>query len=207
MCTDRGRLARGFTLIELLVVMAICTGLVALMTALYKSVATSAQALSSGKQEWLVQRQAREQLQHLFVLPKSPLKAVSGASQDLYFCSWQSRAQALNGPPAMIYFHYDKSARALFYHELPLPAWWSARADSLRPERLQEAVRASHGIKVMTAVDDVSFLFLAEGADDPRLERWAPEWREDKAPRLIQMNFTKAGRSYSIWFEPFAIEA
>jgi prepilin-type N-terminal cleavage/methylation domain-containing protein len=209
MSIERGaRGACGFTLIETLVVTAICAGLVALMTVLYKSVATSAQALSSGKQEWLVQRQVREQLQHLLVVPKSPLKALSGTSKELYFCSWQSRAQALNGMPAMVYFRYDESARVLYYHELALPAWWPERAAaSLSAERLQEAVRASRGIKLMTAVEDLRFLFLAEGADDPRLERWRADWREDKAPRLIQMNFTKAGRTYSIWFDTLAIEA
>lgn len=199
--------ARGFTLIETLVVAAICAGLVALMTVLYKAVGTSAQALRAGQQEWLVQRQLREQLRHLFVVRKSPLKAVSGGSKELVFYTWRSRAQALDGMPTMVYFRYDEGERALYYHELPLPAWWSAQAASWNAARLQQEVRASRAIKLVTAVDDLRFLFLAEGAADPQPEGWAGEWREDKAPRLIQMNFTKAGRTYSIWFETFAIEA
>ena len=200
--------ARGFTLIETLVVMALCAGLVALIAVLYRSVGTSAQALRGGQQEWLVQREVRAQLQNLFVAPKSPLKALSGASKELYFCSWQSRAQALNGMPAMVYFRYDEAERALYYHELPLPAWWSAQAAAWNAARMQDAVRNSPGIKLMTAVDGLQFRFLAECAADPHLaQRWAAEWREDKAPRLIQMNFTKAGRSYSIWFATVAIEA
>ena len=205
MFTER---ARGFTLIETLVVMAVCVGLVALVGVLYRTVGTSAQALRGGQQEWLVQRQVREQLQNLFVVPKSSLKAVSGAAKELYLCSWRSRAQALSGMPAMAYFRYDEGARTLYYHEMPLPAWWSKQAATWNEGRMQDALRASRGITVMTAVDDLRFRFLAEGAADPQLDtRWAAEWREDKAPRLVQMNFTKAGRSYSIWFATVAIEA
>lgn len=204
MCAER---TRGFTLIEILVVIAICAGLVALMSVLYRAVGTSALALRAGQQEWLVQRQLREQLRHLFVVRDSPVKALSGTAKEVYFCSWQSRADLLNGKPAMVYFRYDERERALYYHELPLPAWWSAQAASWNAGRLQEEVRASRGIKVASAVDDLRFLFLDEGAADSRAERWASDWRQDRAPRLIQMNFTKAGRTYSIWFETFAIEA
>lgn len=199
--------ARGFTLIETLVVAAICAGLVALMTVLYQAVGTSAQALRAGQQEWLVQRQLREQLRHLFVVRNVPVKPVSGASKELVFTSWRSRAHALNGMPVMVYFRYDERERALYYHEQPLPAWWSAQAATWNADRLRDEARASRAVKVMAAVDDLRFLFLAEGAADPGPDGWAGEWREDKAPRLIQLNFTKAGRTYSIWFETLAIDA
>ena len=200
--------AAGFTLIETLVVAAICAGLVALMTVLYHAVGNSAQALRAGQQEWLVQGQLREQLRHLFVVRNSPLQAVSGASRELVFYSWRSRAHALNGMPVLVYFRYDEGERALYYHELPLPAWWPAQAASWNAARLQEEVRAARAVKMMTAVNDLRFLFLAaDAAADARPEGWAGEWREDKAPRLIQMTFTKAGRTYSIWFETIAIEA
>jgi len=209
MCAERRRAAgpRGFTLIETLVVTAICAGLVALMTVLYKAVGTSAQALRGGQQEWLVQRQMREQLRHLFVVPKSSLPSLSGTSNEVVFSSWQSRAHALDGMPMVVYFRYDRGERALYYHELPLPAWWSAQASVWNAAQLREALRASRALKVVAAVDDLRFLFLAEGAADAQPEAWVGEWREDKAPRLMQMNFTKAGRTYSIWFETFAIDA
>lgn len=214
MCAERGAAgqgapaARGFTLVETLVVMTICAGLVALVAVLYKAVATSAQALRGGQQEWLAQRQLRGQLQRLFVVPKAPLKAVTGEARELYLCSWQSRAQGLDGMPAMAYLRYDESAKTLYYHELPLPAWWSAQAATWSAARLQEAVRAAQGIKLMTAVEDLRFLYFADGTADPQLEEaWMPEWRADKAPRLIRINFTKAGRSYSLWFATLAIEA
>lgn len=213
MCAERARpaasrAAPGFTLVETLVVMALCAGLVALIAVLYRTVGVSAQALRGGQQEWLLQRQVREQLQSLFVVPKSPLKAVSGASKELYFASWRSRAQALSGMPAMVYLRYDEGERALYYHELPLPAWWSAQAASWNTARMQDAVRASRGIRLMTAVDELRFLYLAEDAADPHPQRgWSAEWRGDKAPRLIQMKFTRAGRSYSIWFATVAIQA
>lgn len=200
------RRAPGFTLMETLVVAAICAGLVVLMTVLYRSVAGSALALRAGPQEWLVQRQLREQLQHLFLAPKMSVKALSGEARELVFCSWQSRAEGLNGKPALVSFRFDAGARTLFYHELPLPAWWSDRTDAWRPERLLETVRAARAIKLLTAVDDVRFVFLAAGAD-PRPESWASEWREERPPRLVQMTFTRSGRTYSIWFETLATEA
>lgn len=199
--------ARGFTLIETVVVAAICVGLVALMTVLYQAVGTSAQALRAGQQEWLVQRQLRGQLRHLFVVRDAPVKPVSGAANELVFCSWRSRAQALNGMPVLVYFRYDERERALYYHELPLPAWWSAQAASWNADRLRAEALATRAVKVMAAVDDVRFLFLPEGAADPGPDGWAREWRGDKAPRLVQMNFTKAGRTYSIWFETLAVDA
>ena len=205
MSAERG--ARGFTLIETLVVVAISAGLVALMTSLYRAVGTSALALRSGQQEWLAQRQVRSQLQHLFTLRDSPLRAVSGASSELYFLSWRSRSRGTDGEPALAYLHYDAAARELRYHELPLPAWWPPQAAELDPGRLQESVRAARGVKLMTAVDELRFLFLAEGAADPQLEGWVDEWRAEKAPRLIQMKFNRAGRAYSIWFETFGIGA
>ena len=205
---------RGFTLVETLVVLTICAGLVALVAVLYKSVATSAQALRGGQQEWLVQRQVREQLQRLFVAPKesasreAPVKSVSGAALELYLCSWQSREQGQHGMPAMVYLRYDQSAKTLYYHEMPLPAWWSAQSAAWNELRMQEAVRAARAIKLMTAVEDLRFLYLADGSADPQLETaWTAEWRADRAPRLIRLNFTKAGRSYSLWFATLAIEA
>jgi prepilin-type N-terminal cleavage/methylation domain-containing protein len=207
-CAERRRAGRGFTLIETLVVMAICVGLIAMMTALFRSVGTSAQALRGGQQEWLMQRQVREQLLHLFSMPKATLAPLSGKPNEMYFSSWRSRAQALNGMPAIGYFRYDAATRTLWYHELPLPAWWSGQASEWNASRLQEDVRLAHGFKVLTAVDDLRFRFLADGGEDPLQDRaWVQEWLADKAPRLVQMNFTKAGRSYSIWFSTLALDA
>ena len=198
--------ARGFTLVETLVVAAICVGLAALMTVLYRSVGRSAQAISAGQQEWLVQRQLREQLQQLFVARDSPLQALSGAATELAFSSWRSRAHALDGMPVLAYFRYDAAERSLYYHELPLPAWWSAQAVSWNAVQLREQVRAARAVRIAAAVDDLHFRFLAGAAAGTQPERWASEWRAERPPRVIQLNFTKAGRAYSIWLETFAIE-
>ncbi len=208
MCAERApRARRGFTLVEVLVVTAVCVALAVLMTVMYKSVATSALALRSGQQEWLAQRQIREQLMHLFVLPRSALGALSGRAGELYFFTWRSRAEGLNGMPALGYFNYDTEARTLYYRELPLPAWWSDQAKAWSADRLQQAVRATRAAKVMTAVDGVSFRFLSPAPAEPGLQRWLDEWRDERPPRIVQMNFIKAGRTYSVWLETHAVEA
>ncbi len=198
----------GFTLIEIMVVLLICLGLVTLMTTLYQSVGKSAIALRGGQQEWNVQQQMREQLLHLFNIPANlsniPVNVnppVAGQSDDLYLASWQSGADASSGKPVLGYYHYEANEGTLYYQETPLPAWWQNNATVFNPSQLQSDVRATPSRKVLTGVDSLEFFYLKKGAADMRQEYWERDWRDPVSPVLIQLQFTKAGRNYTIWFE------
>lgn len=191
----------GFTLIEIMVVLLICLGLVTLMMTLYQSVGKSAIALRGGQQEWNVQQQMREQLLHLFNAPSNVGHPVAGQSTELYLASWQSGADASSGKPVLGYYHYVADERALYYQEAPLPAWWQNNSPAFNPSRLQLDVRAMPSKKVLTGVDSFAFVYLNKGATDMQLKYWERNWNEVAAPMLIQLQFTKAGRNYTIWLE------
>lgn len=199
-CTPKLR-HQGFTLIEILVVLAISVGLVALMAGLYRTVAQSALALRSGQQEWLLQRQLREQLPRLFSVHDSPLHSINGRSTELYLASWQSRATFNEGKPVIAYYRYDETDRTLYYHEQPLPPWWANAASMYNPERLQSDLRNSAPYKLATGIAELEILYLPIDAADTRPERWLHEWMHEQPPKLIQLRFNKAGKNYSIWFE------
>ena len=198
---------QGFTLIETMVVLAISVGLVALMSGLYRAVGQSALALRSGQQEWMLQRQLREQLPHLFNIEKTPLHPIDGRSTELYLASWQSRGTATEGKPVIAYYHYDRTERALYYHEQPLPPWWANAASMYNPERLQSDLRSTPPRKLVTGITELDMLYLPGDAPDTLPEHWQHEWRKEKPPRLIQLQFIKAGKNYSIWFETRTIDA
>lgn len=197
---------QGFTLIEIMVVLAISVGLVALMAGLYRTVAQSALALRSGQQEWLLQRQLREQLPRLFNANNSPLHSINGHSTELYLASWQSRATFNEGKPVVAYYRYDKKDRTLYYYELPLSPWWGNAASMYNPERLQSDLRNSEPYKLVTGITELEMLYLPADAADTRPERWLHEWKYEQLPRLIQLRFNKAGKSYSIWLEARPID-
>lgn len=191
----------GFTLIEIMVVLLICLGLVTLMTTLYQSVGKSAIALRGGQQEWNAQQQMREQLLHLFNIPSNVSPPVAGQSSELYLASWQGGADASSGKPVLGYYHYAADERTLYYQENPLPAWWQDKAPAFNPSQLQLDVRAMPSKKVLTGVDSLAFVYLKKGAADMSLKYWERDWKDPAAPVLIQLQFTKAGRNYTIWFE------
>lgn len=196
----------GFTLIEVMVVLLICLGLVTLMTTLYQSVGKSAIALQGGQQEWNMQQQLREQLLHLFSIPSNVSHPVAGQSAELYLASWQSGADAASGKPVLGYYHYVANERTLYYQENPLPAWWLDNAPAFNPSRLQLDVRAMPSRKMLTGVDSLAFVYLKKGAADVRPEHWAREWQDSVAPKIIQLQFIKAGRNYTIWLETRATD-
>jgi len=198
---------QGFTLIEIMVVLAISVGLVALMAGLYRTVGQSALALRSGQQEWLLQRQLREQLPRLFGVSHSPLHAINGRSTELYLASWQSRATFNEGKPVIAYYRFDERERALYYYEQPLPPWWANAASMYNPEQLQSDLRNSEPYKLVTGIAELELLYLPNDAADTQPERWLHEWKQEQPPKLIQLRFNKAGKNYSIWFETLAINA
>lgn len=198
---------QGFTLVEILVVLAISVGLVALMAGLYRTVAQSALSLRSGQQEWLLQRQLREQLPRLFSVNNSPLHSVNGRSTELYLASWQSRENFNEGKPVIACYRYDERERALYYYEQTLPSWWGNAAAMYNPERLQSDLRHSEPYKLVTGIAELEMLYLPMDAADTRPERWLSEWVGERPPKLIQLRFNKAGKSYSIWFETRVIDA
>jgi len=194
----------GFTLIEIMVVLVICLGLVTLMTTLYQSVGKSAIALRGGQQEWNVQQKMREQLLHLFNIPAIP--SVAGQSSELYLASWQSGADAASGKPVLGYYHYVAKERALYYQENPLPAWWQDNVPAFDLSQLRLDVRATPSRKILTGIDSLAFVYLKKGAADMRPEYWERNWQDPAAPALIQLQFTKAGRNYTIWFDTRATD-
>lgn len=196
----------GFTLIEIMVVLLICLGLVTLMTTLYQSVGKSAIALRGGQQEWNVQQQMREQLLHLFNIPSNAGHPVAGQSAELYLASWQNGADAASGKPVLGYYHYVAKERTLYYQEAPLPAWWQDNAPAFDPLRLQPDVRAAPSRKLLTGVDSLAFVYLEKSAAGARPEHWAHEWQSSVVPRIIQLQFAKAGRNYTIWLETRATD-
>lgn len=197
---------RGFTLIEIMVVLVISAGLVALMAGLYRTVAQSALALRSGKQEWLLQRQLRDQSQHLFSTAKTPLHPIVGRPSELYLTTWQSRAAGVDGKPVIAYFHYNENDRTLYYHEQPLPPWWAEAASMYNPDRMQAELRDTPPRKLVTGIAELDMLYLPGDAPDTLPERWQHQWSQEKPPALIQLRFTKAGKNYSIWFETRTID-
>jgi prepilin-type N-terminal cleavage/methylation domain-containing protein len=198
----------GFTLIEIMVVLIICLGLVTLMTTLYQSVGKSAIALRGGQQEWEVQQQMREQILHLLHVPANAnnfqanvIVPVAGQSAELYLASWQSGADASSGKPVLGYYHYVAAERVLYYQETPLPAWWQNNNAVLIPAQIQLDARAMPSRKVLTGVDSLEFVYLKKGAADMSREYWESNWHDPLSPALIQLQFNKAGRNYTIWFE------
>lgn len=197
----------GFTLIEIMMVLLICVGLVTLMSALYRSVGKSAIALRGGQQEWKMQQQVREQMLHLFTLKSTALPVISGRPTEIYFASWRSGAEALDGKPVLGYCYYAANERALYYREYPLPPWWQGATLAFEPSKLQMEVRAAPSRKILTGVESLAFAYLQKGATGMRPEHWAHEWQDLAAPGLIQLKFTKAGRNYTILFETRATDA
>ena len=191
----------GFTLIETLVVLVICVGLVGLMGALYRSVGISAVSLRSGQQEWLLQRQLREQALHLLVTAKSPLTALAGKETELRMTSWQSKAAGLDGKPVLLSYRYDSAQKTLYYRERPLPPWWERAGAPLDAARLESEVLASPAWKTLTGLDQLAFHYLPQEATDLRPDSWLSEWRQEIPPRLVRLSFTKADRHYSLLFE------
>lgn len=190
-----------------MVVLVICVGLVTLMTGLYRSVGKSAVALRGGQQEWMMQRQLREQALHLFSLPKSEIQPVLGTPAEIYLTSWQSKAGGLDGKPALLHYFYDEKDRTLYYQEQPLPPWWSERKNDLEMTRLQADMREAPRHKALTGAEDLTFSYLSAEAKEPRPERWLHEWHENAAPGLLQIQFLKAGKKYALWFEIRATDA
>ena len=196
----RSSRAGGFTLVEILIVMVICIGLVALVTGLYRSVAQSALALRSGGHEWSAQRQMRDQLLHLFVVSQITGRSVEGAATELTVFSWQSRASGTSGKPVLAHYRYDEPNRVLYYQEQVLPAWWEGAAFDLSP--LKYEALQSKPSQLLTGVEDLSFRFLPADATDIKSQQWRPTWtQESKVPRLVELRFSRAGRSYTLWFE------
>ena len=197
----------GFTLIEIMVVLLICLGLVTLMTTLYRSVGKSAIALRGGQQEWKTQQQMREQLLHLFPLKSAALPPIVGHPAEIYFTGWQSGATALDGKPVLGYYHYVASERVLYYQEQPLPPWWQGVKSTYELSGMQSEVRAAPSRKMLTGVESLAFVYLQKGVADMHSEYWAQEWQDPEMPKLIQLQFTKAGRSYTILFETRGTDA
>lgn len=191
----------GFTLVETLVVMVICVGLVMLMGSLYHSVGVSAVSLRSGQQEWALQRQMREQLLHLLVAAKTPLRSVAGNEQEFFIASWLSKGAGMDGKPVLANYRFEPEERRLSYRELPLPAWWENAGAPIDAARLQSEVQASPAWKVLTGVEQLTFLYLPADAPDLSPERWRDNWQQEEAPRLVQLQFKKGGRNYSLIFE------
>jgi len=208
-CHHRGM--SGFTLIEIMVALIICLGLVILMTTLYQSVGKSALALRGGQQEWNAQQQMREQMLHLFNIPpdvkSNVITPVVGQSAELYLASWQSGADATSGKPVLGYYHYVAKDRTLYYQEGPLPAWWQDNTSAFDPSQLQLNVRATPSKRILTGVDSLAFVYLSKGTTFMRQGYWEQNWQDPVAPSLIQLQFTKAGRKYAIWFETRATDA
>lgn len=200
--------ARGFTLIEILVVLLICVGLVTLVAALYRSVGKSAIALRGGEQEWKLQQQMRGQMLHLFMKPAA-FPAVSGRPAEIYFASWHSGAAAMDGKPVLAYYQYVASERTLYYREHALPFWGQGAAPAPAPglSDILPGVRAAPSRKILTGVESLTFSYLQKGAPDMRPEHWGHEWQNLEAPLLIQIQFNKAGRNYSILFETRSTDA
>lgn len=200
-CGTRRQRCSGFTLIETLVVLVICVGLVGLMGALYRSVGISAVSLRSGQQEWLLQRQLREQALHLMVAAKSPLKALTGKETELLMTSWQSKAAGLDGKPVLLSYRYDSAQRTLYYRERPLPPWWERAGAPLDAARLESGVLASPSWKTLTGLDQLAFEYLPQEAANLQPDSWLSEWHQETPPRLVRLSFTKADRHYSLLFE------
>lgn len=190
---------RGFTLIEILVVLAICVGLVALMAGLYRAVGRSALALRSGGQEWAMQRHLRDQLSHLFVVPRIAGRSLEGGAAELTVYSWQSRSAGTSGMPVLAQYRYDESTRALYYQEQALPAWWP-NAD-FDPSRLRYQAREVTPRKLLSGVEELSFRFLPADATEMHAGLWRNAWSQDGVPRLVELHFSRAGRGYTLWFE------
>lgn len=200
MCIERrdSRRHGGFTLIEVLVVMLICVGIVLLMGGLYKSVGQAALALRVGQQEWGAQRQLKGQLLHLFQPPGLGLTPLRGDERELYAVTWQSRRDGLNGKPVLAYFRYDATRRVLDYAELPLPAWWG---EAVSPRDWRAEARAAPAAPLVTGAENLRFLYLPADAVDSLPEHWLSDWNADPPPKLLRLDFTKAGRAYAIWFD------
>jgi len=204
MCASRhageaGLRPGGFTLMEILIVLAICVGLVALVTGVYRSVGRSALSLRSGGHEWSVQHQLRSQLLHVFVAPPIAGRQLEGQASELTVFSWHSRGAGSNGKPVLARYHYDGTKRVLYYQEQALPAWWPTATFDLSLLRYQTLQSAPS--QLLNGVEDLSFRFLPGDATDIGEAQWRSAWRQDGAPRLVELHFSRAGRSYTLWFE------
>ena len=191
----------GFTLMETLVVLAICVGLVGLVSGIYRAVARSAVSLRAGAPEWAFQREFRERLLHLFAVTPVSVRPLDGESSELYVLSWVSRAGGNSGKPVIARYRYDQSERVLYYQEQPLPGWWQGAAQGFVPGRLHSEVGEASARKVLTGVDAFSFEYLPRATAERQSDRWLPAWRQDEAPNLVQLRFSRAGRNYTLWFE------
>lgn len=191
----------GFTLIEIMVVLVICLGLVTLMTSLYRSVGKSAIALRGGHQEWAVRQQLRDQFQHLFDLAGETNYPVIGHPTELYLIGWKSKAASLNGKPVFVRYHYDSGERALYYQEYPLPSWWEDNRVARNAMSKDAEILAAPSTKVLTGAEALSWSYLPTTAPNTNTLWWLNEWRLKEPPKLIQLQFSKAGRRYTILFD------
>ncbi len=107
----------------------------------------------------------------------------------------------------LVYYQYVASERTLYYQERALPFWGQGAGSAPGLSDILPGVRAAPSRKILTGVESLTFSYLRKGAPDILPEHWGHEWQDLEAPQLIQMQFNKAGRNYSILFETRSTDA
>jgi prepilin-type N-terminal cleavage/methylation domain-containing protein len=190
---------RGFTLIETVVVLAISVGLVVLTSLLFRSVGQAALALGGDRDEWMLQRQLRQQLAHGFVASNLASRVLIGEPDRLVFFTWRSRIFGADGKPVLAEYRFDPSRRALLYRELPLPAWWDIDRAPRSPGDLLTWLERVPEAKLVGGLESLTFAYLPASATSAEAEQLRDSWRETAPPRLVFAKYAKGARDIELW--------
>jgi hypothetical protein len=197
-----GQAKNGFTLIEVLDVLVISVGLVITMALLFRTVAQTTLLLRGSNDEWTLQTRLREQLRHLLILPgESPLIS---DGKEITFTTWKSQRDGHTGKPVIAQYRYDASERIVYYRERELAAWWP------KPPKFSEIrylLAQSPETRVASGIDDLRLLFVAPEAIDLNPSSLQASWQKAETPRIVQLNFTRAARPYSLYLETRGLAA
>ena len=197
-----GQAKNGFTLIEVLVVLVISVGLVITMALLFRTVAQTALLLRGSNDEWTLQNKLREQLRHLLILPGEP--ALAGDQKEIIFTTWKSQRDNHSGKPVIAQYRYEVSERVVFYREMDLPAWWA------KPPKFAEIrflLAQAPETRVAKGIEDLQLLYVAPEATELSLANLQVSWQKPEIPRIMQLNFTRAARPYSLYLETRGLAA
>lgn len=192
----RYRAPGGFTLIETLVVLVISVGLVVTMSLLFRAVAHTTLILRGSNDEWTLQTRLREQLRHILTLPgEAPF---SGDRKEVTFITWKSQRDGHGGKPVIAQYRYEADERSVYYRENTLPAWWPVppKFAELR-SRLEQIPET----RLASGIDDLQFRFVAADAVDLDPARLQENWQKEVMPRILQLDFTRAARPYTLYLD------
>lgn len=197
-----GRPENGFTLIEVLVVLVISVGLVVTMALLFRAVGQTTLILRGGNDEWTLQTRLREQLRHLLTLPGEP--ALAAGPAEVIFTTWKSQRDNHDGKPVIAQYRYEADQRTVYYRESDMPAWWPQAAKFT--EMRQQLAQASE-TRLASGIDDLQFRFLAPEASELSPASLQMQWQKAELPRILQLNFSRAGRPYNLYLETRGLAA